>query len=80
MWDEVQNIEEIDLERHMNDCASRLEMVSTVQKRYSYVQKILLKSQVLSEKDFQTVFSAFESMVDSLNQKKLKENQLSKSI
>ena len=79
MFDKPQTIEEIDIERHMNDNASRVEMVSLVQKRYSYMQKLLIKSQVLSDKDFETAFSTFESVVETLNQKKLKSSDRDKT-
>lgn len=72
MFDKPQTFEELDIERHMNDNASRVEMVSFMQKRYSYLQKLLLKAQSLSDKDFETAFSTFESVVETLNQKKQK--------
>ncbi len=59
----------LDLERHMNDNASRVEVVSSVQKRFSLLQKILLKAQVLSDQDFETAFNSFDAMVDNLKQK-----------
>ncbi|MES2614128.1 MAG: hypothetical protein V4591_01800 [Bdellovibrionota bacterium] len=54
----------------MNDNASRVEMASVGQNRYSSMQKLLFKAQMLPEKDFETAFSTLESVVEGLNQKK----------
>ena len=66
MSDKVQTIDANDIERHMNEQACRAEMVCFSNKRYSYVQKILLKAEPLSDKDFETAFATFESLVQSL--------------
>jgi hypothetical protein len=76
--DTPESINEIDIERHMNDNASRVEMISFMQKRYSYMQKLMSKAQILSDKDFETAFTTFESVVDSLSQKKQKNSDLDK--
>ena len=75
-----ETIDEIDLARHMDDNASRVEMVSLLQKRFSYMQRFLLKAQALSDKDFETAFSTFESAIEVLNHKKQKNEVPDKNL
>ncbi len=75
MFDKPQIIEEIDIERHMNDNASRFERNSFVQKRYNYMQNLLMRVQGLSDKDFETACLTFESIVDTFNKKTFKSNE-----
>lgn len=66
---DLPHVSAVDLERHMNDSATRIEMLSHTQKRYSYMQKLFLKVQALSDKDFETAFTTFESVLETLNKK-----------
>ena len=79
MFDNLLTIEERDLERHMNDNASRVEMSSLMQKRFANMQKLLLKAQTLSDRDFETAFSSLESIVESLKKKSLKQEPTEKT-
>jgi hypothetical protein len=51
-----------------------------MQKRFSYMQKILLKAQMLSDKDFEAAFLTFESAIEALNHKKQKNEGSDKSL
>ncbi len=70
MFETPKDIPQIDLERHMNDYASRVQMSSLGQKRVATMQKLLLKIQSMSDKDFDMAFSTIETVVDNLTQKK----------
>lgn len=79
MSDDKNIIETIELERYMNDQASRMEMSSLIQTRFTNMQKMLIKTQMLSDKEFQMAYETFESLVDSFQQKKQKKDSPSSS-
>lgn len=68
-----------DVERHMRDTETRVSIASNAQTRFQLLQKVLLKSQSLSDKEFENAFHQFESIVDSFNQKNEKNLNKEKS-
>jgi hypothetical protein len=75
MKEDLESIDETDLLRHMDDVACRVEMGTLIQKRYYQVEKLLRKTQLLPEREFQSAFSSIESLVDSFQKKGQDEGQ-----
>ncbi len=71
MFDNSLHLDEVELERHMNDNASRVQMICSMQKRHSNLQKLITKAQLLSDKDFENACLTFESILDSFNKKSM---------
>ena len=78
MSDKQDLIDETDVLRHMDNNACRIEMGSSIQKRFYHMQKLFQKTQVLSEKDFENAFTTFESVLETLNKKKPLEDEKDK--
>lgn len=80
MSENPETINEIDLEHHMNDVATRVGMVSSMQRRYFNLQRIFLKAQLLSDKDFETALTSLETLVDTMAKKKNGEDKSKENI
>lgn len=74
MSDKKTQIDINDLARHMGDQASRAESNGIAQKKYSHFQKLVSKVYTLSDKEFDVAFSTLESIIESFNNKKIKQN------
>ncbi len=80
MYETPKDIPELDLERHMNDHASRVQMNSLGHKRIVVMQKLLLKIQGMNDKDFDTAYTTLESVVDNLSKKPLGSEDKDKGV
>ncbi|MEY2988129.1 MAG: hypothetical protein RJB13_1650 [Pseudomonadota bacterium] len=62
----------LEIERAMNDQASRCDSMGRLQKRNVILQQLLSRVQGLSDEDFAAAFDTFSSLVETLEAKRRK--------
>jgi hypothetical protein len=58
---------EVDIQRHLADLASRAEVMSASNRRLVLMQRLMARIQVLSDKEFDSAYQTFESLVDKFS-------------
>jgi hypothetical protein len=68
-------VSELDLFRHMQDQAARVQMNSQWHKRNSDLQRLMAKIQTLSDAEFEKAYDTFESLVNNFNQRNAQDSK-----